>query len=207
MKAIIALLAILFVQLSLAQDEVKVDDAKRVEKEVRVDQETHRMRLYFRTDFTNIPSPASDGTPLSAFGLTITGLYAFSDKIAAGFSAWQSFTLTGSSVITSFDGRLVYALTGKLTSTDEQTTIDNTRVISVKDYDTSGFRAELLAVQYYFNASANTVPYNGFGFGGYYEFVNQARTSFIVGGRYDMISNSDYSTSPMQFFVGVGTPF
>ena len=92
-------------------------------------------------------------------------------------------------------------------ATDLQTTVDNSKITTVTDYDMSGFRAQLIRAQYYFNASATTIPYSGNGISLYYEHINSSRTSYVVGGRFDMISNTEYSATPMQIFVGVGTPF
>lgn len=205
MKRLSILLLIIFSFNALA--EIDEHDPKKNNKEVFVKEEKNRFRIYLLTDYTTIASPAADGVALTGVGFTVQGHAAFAERWGAGLSSWQSFSLTGASVITSFDGRLTYALTGKMISIDKQTMIDSIPVSNVTDYDTSGFRAQLIAVQYYFNASANTVPYHGFGISAFYEHATNNRISWVGGARYDMISNSSFSTTPIQFFLGIGTPF
>jgi hypothetical protein len=166
----------------------------------------NKMRLFAISDFSFIQSPGN-GDDLTSFGLSFMGRYAFHDQYAIGVSIRQSFSIGGTSVITSFEGSLTYALTGKLSVEDQNYNLAGKEVVSMKDLDTDGIRLTLSSVQYYFNASTNTVPYNGFGLGAYYEYSLANKDTIIAGGKYEYISNTTFSTSPLILFIGYGVGF
>lgn len=191
----------LCVQKTLSQE----DDVAKIEKEneVDLDAKVSKTKFYVLGDFITVASPAN-GEALTGLGVTFQVQFGLNNDFALNASVRQSFAFGGSGIITSFDGRLTYALTGKLIGVDKVAGLNGSKIVRVKDHDLSGFRLQLIASQYYFNASTTTVPYSGMGASGYYEFTGSNRFNYIVGGRMDMIANSEYSTSPLSFFVGLG---
>lgn len=174
--------------------------------EVQLDKKVIRTKVYVVGDYITVGSPAG-GQALSGFGVSFQGQFALNNNYAINISARQSFSFAGSGIITSFDGRLTYAISGKLMGEDKSANINGLKVVEVQDHDLSGFRVQLIASQYYFNASTTTVPYNGMGLSGYYEWANDERYNYIAGARFDQISNSEFSTSPLSVFCGLGIPF
>lgn len=195
------LIALLFMTNVFAEDSSESES-----KEVVVKDEKSRVKLYLIGDYITVASP-SGGDALSGIGMSFQGQFALTESYAVNVSVRQNFSFAGESIITSFDGRFTYALTGKLIGTDRVTKINGTKVADVKDYDLSGFRLQLIASQYYFNASTTTVPYNGMGLSAYYETTSKSRYNYIYGARFDQISNSGLSTSPLSVFAGVGFNF
>lgn len=176
------------------------------EKDVTIKVKESKTKLYIIGDYITVGSP-SGGAALSGIGVSFQGQFALNKNYAVNISARQNFSFAGTSIITSFDGRLTYALTGKLLGEDKETFINGVKVADAKDYDLSGFRLQLVASQYYFNASATTVPYNGLGISAYYEMTNKNRFNYIMGARFDSISNSSFTAAPLSVFFGVGIPF
>ena len=197
MKAICLILLLL--NLQIWASELVDENIEEVSK-------PNKMRMYAIGDYMMIPSPG-EGEDLTGFGISFMGQVAFSEKIALNFSARQTFSLGGSAIVTGMDGRLTYAITGKLLTEDSKIEVGDKDVVISKDTDVSGFRVQVLASQFFFNASSNTVPYNGFGVTGYYEMSFQNSLSIIGGARYDLIYNNEFTTTPISGFAGIGISF
>lgn len=165
-----------------------------------------RVRFYVIGDYMTIPSPGT-GEDLSGFGVAFQGQMAFREKMALGFGARQTFSFGGSAIVTGIDGRFTYAITGKLMTENMLVELGDKDVISIEDTNYSGFRAQFIASQFFFNATSNTVPYNGIGLASYYEWAIAGGMTIVTGARADTIYNNDFSTTPMSVFAGLGISF
>jgi len=183
----------LFLSLSSASEEV---DSSSIEEEKKVE----RMRFFGVLDFASVKNPDS-GKNESGIALGANLLYAYNSKWGFGGE------LAGNSIYKNFDVNAVYALSGNLVREQKKVSINNKKVLNIKNFGSSGFRVQAIGSQYYFNSSTGkTLSYSGLGVGGYYEFITKKKWSLITGAKYKTLAGG--SKSSFTFFSGyVGMGF
>lgn len=151
------------------------------------------------------------GKTLSGLGIGLGALYAFSEKWGLALNVRQSFSMSDgfSNLFTAFDLRATYAITGDLMGQKRDVTMEGSSVYEESQVAASGLRAQFCVNEYLFNSSVAAVPFPGFGIALYYEFAasGAGRPGYVIGGRYDRVSNGTVTIEPKAFFAGLSFRF
>lgn len=143
----------------------------------------------------------TNGNSSSGPGVGLLFNYALSDRFGVGMG-FRQISIDQSGSASSINIRFTYAYRGFLSNSREKLQFNNEMVVESKSIESSCICLQILATQYYFNGSSNTVPFTGYGFGGYYKMPTKNKWSYIFGGLYESATNSETITS-MSFNFGI----
>lgn len=125
--------------------------------------------------------------------------FAFTGAARQGFSAQTNF----SSLFSELGIGMSYALTGSFVRNSEEVRYGNQTVAISKDYSTGGFRATLMANQYFLNTSSTSIGLSGLGLSVIWEAPASSEWSWFLGVRGDIASNGKITITPIQGAAGI----
>ncbi len=199
----------------LAQDEANTSSNSSDPKIIKLDQLTpkgedeanlfsdekmHKLKFLFSGSYLSVSSPT--GGSIAGPGGSVQFIYALSQKWGTGLELRQSFDTAGNTLLSSFSGRMTYAVTGSLRKHEKKLDLRDLGVGKIEQVDQGGFRIQGIISQYYFNGSLNTVPYAGMGISGFYDFATIKNHGFHVGISYERIANQGKFINPISLFGG-----
>lgn len=164
------------------------------------EEKTHKIKFLISLNYLSVSSPT--GGALSGPGGSFQFVYALSEKWGGGMEIRQSFDTAGNTLLSSFSGRMTYALTGSLHKKEKKLNLRDLGVGKIEEVDRGGFRVQFLISQYYFNGSINTVPYAGMGLSAFYDFPTIKNHGFHIGLTIEQLGNSGVSISPISLYGG-----
>ena len=182
---------------SSVTEEVKSVDGNFSEK---------RVKLYSTASYTSLTSSTSSAH-LDMLGLHLNVSFALSSKFALSMGYETNYSERGFGLASAFSSGLTYAITGSLIGHESSYKVDGEEILQSIDSSESGFRMQLLLVQYYINGSTSSVPLNGVGVSGCYEFVTDGAFVWHLGVRVDTIANEGISSTPVLMFSGISLWF
>ncbi|MCT4640891.1 MAG: hypothetical protein N4A33_01250 [Bacteriovoracaceae bacterium] len=144
------------------------------------------------------------GTDLSGFGASFQAIYALNKKLGVGGGAGTAMSGSGAGALTVLNWAFTWALTGNLNSSRSTYSLNGREVLKASNSIAQGLRVQALLSQYYFNASANTIPYAGLGVMLYYDyFFESLGLNAVAGIRMDQLFNNEVSITPMTVNFGI----
>jgi hypothetical protein len=187
----IFLFLFLFSQVLADEDQASVES--------RIDRSQRPLSALINLGYTSLSNPT--GSKLSGPGLELLIQYALNERWATGLGiAQMNLGSSGSASAISF--RATYALWGSLRTVEEKVYQDAKLITKSKSLEKSSLCLQLLGSQYFINATRNTVPYSGYGLATYYKFVGTDYANFIVGAKYESVSNTN-TLSAINLFAGM----
>lgn len=179
----------------------KESDFQAERKELNQDIDLNKVTLLGIADYSS--ASASSGTTLTGPGFQFQFIYGVTPKWGVGLSARQSFDTGGSTLATNFSAHLTYSFNESLHRRNRKVTLGDLGVGSIQEYSKGGWRAQFIINQYYYNGTANTVPYSGMGASVYYEFPSRGSYSYVAGFRFDSAGNQGNTITVMFGYVGL----
>ena len=195
MKRLFVISALAFLSTAQAATEINTT-AVANSPSVVTGEDENRVQLQIAPEVASILKSTDHD---KAAGAGVSFIYALSDSVGMGggirhaISPNMNGAVETKKVYTQFDIRLVYALNkGLIYYTSKKP----------NEQKVGGTRVQFYVNQYYF--SREVTPYSGPGIGVSQEFMATKALNYIVGTRFDRISNSSQTLYPLQAYAGIG---
>ena len=164
----------------------------------RAETQGHPFSASFNLSYNSLSN--SIGTSLSGPGLEFQLLYGLNQNWGLALAIKQlSFGSGGSASAVSF--RATYALIGRLNKETQKVYHNNKLMVESQSLESRCLCLQVLASQYFLNATQTTVPFTGFGFNLYYKMPTSYSFSLVPGVQYESVQNNS-TLSILSLFVG-----
>lgn len=137
---------------------------------------------------------STNGNSVSGPGAGVFFNYALYPKYGVGLGLRQ-MSLSPSGSASSINVRFTYAYKGSLHSERSKSNYNNSTVVESKTIEERCICLQAMVSQIYFNGTSSTVPFTGYGLGGYYKMPTKKRYSYIFGGIYESTVNVETVTN------------
>lgn len=191
------------------------DPVKRSEFTLERKNDRKSVRVTGALEYVSISSTITDsssGTSTTGAELKVSGpavgvgfLYGLTDKLGFTGQVRQAFAQqTGfSSMFSELAVGLSYAITGSFFRDAEEVVLGSQTVSKSLEYDRGGFRATLVANQYFLNASNNVIGLSGLGLGFTWDAPTKGIWTWHLGLRGNIASNGSVLIYPIQILAGI----
>lgn len=182
-------------------ESTKEEFANEASEGVKERIEMSKLRFQLGPSFTSIRSSSSS---LSGVGATGAFLISLHENWQAGFGMQQVFSTSSfSTLATSLDLRILYALTGTLMPKKTYRSMQDKDVAVSTEHNVGGIRLQLSISQNFVKfSSTSSLPYAGIGGGFQYDFPSSTLGNFYLGSRVERLSNGGTTLYPIQFQGG-----
>jgi len=161
-----------------------------------------RLRLYLAPGYFMFSRDDVSASGFSAAG----GIhYGITERwgIAAGYRQAYSSQEQFTSLFSQIDFRASYAIFGSQVLHRNTTRLNDWKVAEYSMHNAGGLIAEAAISQYYFSGSTSVVSFSGPGLGLRYEFPSASLHNWVVGARFDRVTNSRYVLYSYELLGGI----